>query len=198
MTNVVKCNSTLHGVECLVWFLNFHTVTNHAILTIRLSVAFHPVSRGAKKTKDTRHFDTRKDDELDDLDGSQFCTLAALASRLPGDVLCTVPVMFPAMKTWPWAILAMVLAVTLLLATVLDAARTSSVREALSRYQPRGPASTKGIALVLAIGLTVIPSVMDAVQGDVRAVFRVLIFANLFLNCPPLWAAGRHATGTLP
>ena len=106
--------------------------------------------------------------------------------------------MFPAMKTWPWAILAMVLAVTLLLATVLDAARTSSVREALSRYQPRGPASTKGIALVLAIGLTVIPSVMDAVQGDVRAVFRVLIFANLFLNCPPLWAAGRHATGTLP
>lgn len=113
-------------------------------------------------------------------------------------VLCAVPVMFPPMRTWPWAILAIVLAVTLLVATVLDAARTSSVRAALSGYRPHGPPSTQGMVLMLAIALTVIPSVIDAVQGDVRGVFRALIFSNLFLIWLPLWAVGRHGTGTSP
>ena len=113
-------------------------------------------------------------------------------------VLCTVPVMLPAMRTWPWAVLAMVLAVTLLVATVLDAARTSSVRAALSGYRPHGPPSTRGIVTVLAVALTVIPSVTDALQGDVRGVFRALIFANLFL----LWlrrpAVSLHSSATSP
>ena len=106
--------------------------------------------------------------------------------------------MLPAMRTWPWAVLAMVLAVTLLVATVLDAARTSSVRAALSGYRPHGPPSTRGIVTVLAVALTVIPSVTDALQGDVRGVFRALIFANLFL----LWlrrpAVSLHSSATSP
>ena len=113
-------------------------------------------------------------------------------------VLCTIPVMLPAMRTWPWAMLAMVLAVTLLVATVLDVARTSSVRAALSGYRPHGPPSTRGIVAVLAFALTVISSVTDAVQGDVRGVFRALIFANLFLLWLPHWGISSHGAATSP
>lgn len=77
----VKWNSPLYGMEAQGWFLGIHVFTHFVRLTFFRGMALHPVPPGASKTKDTRYFDIREGDVLDEM---QLAAWMKQASALPG------------------------------------------------------------------------------------------------------------------
>jgi hypothetical protein len=77
----VKWNSPLYGVEGQGWFLSFHVFTHYVKVTFFRGTALRPVPPGESKQKDTRYFDIRADDPLDE---ELVASWIRQASELPG------------------------------------------------------------------------------------------------------------------
>jgi hypothetical protein len=81
LRKAVKWNSPLYGIEGQGWFLGVHTFTNFVRLAFFRGVSLRPVPPGASKVKDTRYFDIREGDRLDE---AQMATWLKQAAALPG------------------------------------------------------------------------------------------------------------------
>jgi hypothetical protein len=81
----VKWNSPLYGVgsegDGNGWFLGVHCLTKYVKVAFFRSALLRPVPPGESKSKDTRYFDIREDDELDE---AQLAAWVKQASLLPG------------------------------------------------------------------------------------------------------------------
>jgi hypothetical protein len=80
----VKWNSPFYGVESGGWFLNFHCFTNYVKVAFFRGMLLDPIPPGASKSGDTRYFDIRETDELDE---KRFTDWVKQASKLPGETL---------------------------------------------------------------------------------------------------------------
>lgn len=80
----VKYNSPLYGVEGQGWFLGIHTFTNYVKVAFFRGQSLRPVPPGESRSQDTRYFDIREHDRLDD---KQFASWVKQASQLPGEDL---------------------------------------------------------------------------------------------------------------
>jgi hypothetical protein len=81
----VKWNSPFYGIEGQGWFLSFHCFTNYVKVAFFRGASLRPVPPGSSKSKDTRYFDIREDDELDE---AQLAAWVKQASELPGEKMC--------------------------------------------------------------------------------------------------------------
>ena len=81
----VKWNSPLYGVgsegDDNGWFLGVHCFTKYVKVAFFRGALLRPVPPGASKSKDTRYYDIREDDELDE---AQLAAWVKQASLLPG------------------------------------------------------------------------------------------------------------------
>ena len=77
----VKWNSPFYGIEGQGWFLSFHVFTQYVKVTFFRGTALRPVPPGDSKQKDTRYFDIRADDPLDE---DLLASWIRQASELPG------------------------------------------------------------------------------------------------------------------
>jgi hypothetical protein len=77
----VKWNSPFYGIEGQGWFLSFHVFTHYVKVTFFRGTALRPVPPGESKQKDTRYFDIRADDPLDE---ELLASWIRQASELPG------------------------------------------------------------------------------------------------------------------
>ena len=80
----VKWNSALYGVEGQGWFLGFHCLTKYVKVAFFRGTSLRPVPPGESKSKSTRYFDIREDDQLDE---AQLAALVKQASKLSGERL---------------------------------------------------------------------------------------------------------------
>lgn len=80
----VKWNSPLYGVEGQGWFLAIHTFTKYLKVAFFRGTALDPIPSGKSKSKDTRYFDIRENEPLDE---AQLAAWVKQASRLPGEDL---------------------------------------------------------------------------------------------------------------
>ena len=78
----VKWNSPFYGIEGHGWFLSFHCFTNYVKLAFFRGTSLRPVPPGESKSKDTRYFDIREDDQIDE---AQLAAWVKQASQLPGE-----------------------------------------------------------------------------------------------------------------
>ena len=78
----VKWNSPFYGIEGHGWFLSFHCFTNYVKVAFFRGTSLRPVPPGESKSKDTRYFDIREDDQIDE---AQFAAWVKQASLLPGE-----------------------------------------------------------------------------------------------------------------
>jgi len=76
----VKWNSPFYGIEGHGWFLSFHCFTNYVKVAFFRGTSLRPVPPGESKSKDTRYFDIREDDEIDE---AQFAAWVKQTSQLP-------------------------------------------------------------------------------------------------------------------
>lgn len=77
----VKWNSPFYGVEGQGWFLGLHTFTNYVKLAFFRGTSLRPLPPGASKQAETRYFDIREGDRLDE---AQMSTWVKQAAALPG------------------------------------------------------------------------------------------------------------------
>jgi hypothetical protein len=86
----VKWNSPFYGVEGAAgaagaagqgWFLSFHCFTHYVKLTFFRGTSLRPLPPGISKDENTRYFDIREGDELDD---AQVAKWVKQAAKLPG------------------------------------------------------------------------------------------------------------------
>ena len=82
----VKWNSPFYGVqgqgEESGWFLSFHCFTKYVKVAFFRGASLSPVPPGESKSKDTRYFDIREDDQLDE---AQLAAWVKQAAALPGE-----------------------------------------------------------------------------------------------------------------
>jgi hypothetical protein len=78
----VKWNSPFYGIEGHGWFLSFHCFTNYVKVAFFRGTSLRPVPPGESKSKDTRYFDIREDDQIDE---AQLAAWVKQASQLPGE-----------------------------------------------------------------------------------------------------------------
>ena len=77
----VRWNSPFYGIEGQGWFLGIHCFTHYVKLTFFDGRSLKPMPPGESKDENTRYFDIREDDELDE---AQLADWFAQASKLPG------------------------------------------------------------------------------------------------------------------
>jgi len=77
----VKWNSPLYGIEGQGWFLGFHTFTHYVKVTFFRGTSLQPLPPGPSKHQETRYFDIREDDTLDE---AQMAKWVKQAAALPG------------------------------------------------------------------------------------------------------------------
>lgn len=77
----VKWNSPLYGSADQGWFLGVHAFTHYLKLSFFRGASLRPLPPGASKDKNTRYFDIREDDELDE---TQLVEWLKQAAVLPG------------------------------------------------------------------------------------------------------------------
>ena len=77
----VKWNSPFYGIDGQGWFLAIHTYTHYVKVVFFRGAALRPVPPGASKSKETRYYDIREDDERDD---AQMAKWVKQAAALPG------------------------------------------------------------------------------------------------------------------
>ncbi len=77
----VKWNSPFYGIEGQGWFLGIHTYTHYVKVAFFRGASLRPLPPGPSKDKDTRYFDIREGDELDE---TQMAVWVKQAAALPG------------------------------------------------------------------------------------------------------------------
>ena len=80
----VKWNSPLYGIEGQGWFLGLHTFTRYVKVAFFRGTSLVPVPPGASKSQDTRYFDIREGDAIDE---ARLADWVKQASKLPGEDL---------------------------------------------------------------------------------------------------------------
>lgn len=82
VSKAVKWNSPFYGVEQGVWFLGIHCFAKYIKVAFFRGKSLRPLPPGESKQKEVRYLDIREDDELDEV---QFTEWVKQASRLPGE-----------------------------------------------------------------------------------------------------------------
>lgn len=77
----VKWNSPLYGNEIDVWFLGFHCLNKYVKVAFFRGAQLCPVPPGHSQQKDVRYLDIYENDELDEV---QFTDWVRQAKTLPG------------------------------------------------------------------------------------------------------------------
>ncbi|MCP3167764.1 DUF1801 domain-containing protein [Myxococcus qinghaiensis] len=77
----VKWNSPMYEVEGQGWFLVLHCFTKYVKVAFLNGSSLRPLPPGESKTPQTRYFDIREDDALDE---AQLTAWVKQASKLPG------------------------------------------------------------------------------------------------------------------
>ncbi|WP_439329339.1 DUF1801 domain-containing protein [Corallococcus sicarius] len=77
----VKWNTPFYGLEGQGFFLGMHAFTNYVKVTFFRGTSLRPVPPGPSKTPDTRYYDIREDDPLDE---AQMAKWVKQAASLPG------------------------------------------------------------------------------------------------------------------
>lgn len=78
----VKWNSPLYGIEGEGWFLGLHTFTHYVKVAFFRGASLDPVPPGESKSQDTRYFNVRENEPIDE---AQFIAWVKQARRLPGE-----------------------------------------------------------------------------------------------------------------
>jgi hypothetical protein len=77
----VKWNSPLYGVEGKGWFLSLHAFTHYVRVAFFRGAALRPLPPGTSTNEDTRYFDVREGEALDE---AQLAKWVKQAAALPG------------------------------------------------------------------------------------------------------------------
>ena len=80
----VKWNTPLYGIPGQGWFVGVHALTKYLKVSFFRGTSLRPVPPGASKSQDTRYFDIREDEPLDE---AQLAAWVKQASQLPGEDL---------------------------------------------------------------------------------------------------------------
>jgi len=80
----VKWNTPLYGIPGQGWFVGVHAFTKYLKVSFFRGTSLRPVPPGASKSQDTRYFDIREDEPLDE---AQLAAWVKQASQLPGEDL---------------------------------------------------------------------------------------------------------------
>lgn len=78
----VKWNSPFYGLEGEGWFLSLHCFTKYVKVAFFRGALLKPIPPGQSKSKETRYFDIREDDEIDE---AQLADWIRQASLIPGE-----------------------------------------------------------------------------------------------------------------
>ena len=77
----IRWNSPLYGAAGQGWFLGIHCFTRYVKVAFFRGASLRPVPPGKSKSHDTRYFDIREDDQLDE---ARLAAWVKQANRLPG------------------------------------------------------------------------------------------------------------------
>jgi hypothetical protein len=77
----VKWNSPFYGIEGQGWFMQFYVFTRYVKVTFFRGTSLLPLPPGPSKHKEVRYFDIYEDDELDEV---QLTNWIKQAAALPG------------------------------------------------------------------------------------------------------------------
>jgi hypothetical protein len=80
----VKWNTPLYGIVDQGWFLGVHAFTKYLKVSFFRGTSLRPVPPGESKSQDTRYFDIREHEPLDE---AQLAAWVKQASQLPGEDL---------------------------------------------------------------------------------------------------------------
>jgi len=77
----VKWNSPFYGLVGQGWFMSFHMFTKHVKVAFFYGASLTPLPPGESKQKDVRYLNIHEDDEIDEV---QLTDWVKQASKLPG------------------------------------------------------------------------------------------------------------------
>jgi hypothetical protein len=80
----VKWNTPFYGLDGRHWFLGFHCLTRYVKVSFMQGASLVPMPPGASKQKHVRYLDIYENDEIDEV---QFSDWVKQASLLPGEKL---------------------------------------------------------------------------------------------------------------